>query len=127
MVREGLPELIPNDPEALVLGRFGDRRSVSGRGNSMHKCSEAGTSSSHPRNRKARQDGAGVGLRVGGDAGTEVGQGQIEGAWQRRRVCEMVSFSFNTKVQRNKLPAVARHVSGRAGLRTQDPGFLISS
>lgn len=34
MVREGLPELIPNDPEELVLGRFGDRRSVSDRENS---------------------------------------------------------------------------------------------
>lgn len=60
MVREGPPELIPNDPGALVLGRFGDRRSVSDRENSMCKCPEAGSSSSHARIRKARQAGAAI-------------------------------------------------------------------
>lgn len=35
MVREGLPELTPSDPEVLVLGRCEETRSVPGRGDSI--------------------------------------------------------------------------------------------
>ena len=45
VAREGLPELTPSDPEVLVLGRCGERRSLPGRANNKHKCSEVGTSS----------------------------------------------------------------------------------
>ena len=78
-VREGLPEVMLNDPEVLALGRFGERRSVSGRGNSMCKCSEAGTSRLHARNTRARYDG----VEIGGGGGN-VGGHQVQ-KWARVR------------------------------------------
>lgn len=122
MVREGLPGLIPNDPEVLVPERFGDRRNLSSRGNRMCKGSEAGISSSHARNSKARQDGA------GGRGTREVMQAQ-----KRARVRPSPGSSGKgVKGAQSHLTPRCREtscplVSGRAGVRTQDPGFPISS